>query len=92
MEDEFFDRYVGLDSPASNALVGDEAIKSDTVDLEQPTRGLSFAAAGDLKVKTLGGQTLTFPNGALAPGIIHGLRVLRVFDTGTAATGLVLYW
>lgn len=65
---------------------------SDSADLTDVTRGLSFAVAGDIKVNTVGGETVVIPSGALAPGIIHPLRVSRIWSTGTAATGLVVYW
>ena len=89
-DDIYPDRMVGLDSPAVHVVLGD-ALKSDDTDLAQVTRGVSFVTAGDLKVLTLAGDTVTIPNGALAAGIIHGLRVRRIFSTGTAAAGLVLY-
>ncbi len=65
---------------------------SDSADLTYVTRGISFAVAGDIKVNTVGGETVVIPSGALAPGIVHPLRVSRIWSTGTGATGLVVYW
>lgn len=65
---------------------------SDDDSLANVTRGISFVTAGDLKVTTAGGDTVIIPNGALAAGIVHPLRVAKVFLTGTGAAGIVLYW
>ncbi len=51
-------------------------------------RGISFAVAGALKVTTTGGQTVTITSGALSAGIIHPIGIVRVFSTGTTATGI----
>ena len=65
---------------------------SDSADLTGgATRGVSFAAAGDLKVITDKAETVVIPSGALAAGIIHPLSVTRIFSTGTTATGIVVY-
>jgi len=61
----------------------------DVNDLAHPTVGISFAAAGALKVDTVGGETVTIPSGTLAAGAIHPLRVTRVYATGTGATGII---
>lgn len=58
---------------------------SDTVDLTTPSRGIILAAEGAVKVTTVGGSTLTLPAGLLAPGIIHPLRLTRIWLTGTTA-------
>lgn len=60
---------------------------SDTVDLTTPTRGIYIGGAGNLKVDTLGGDTVTF--NALAVGVIHWIQVKRVYSTGTTATAIV---
>ncbi len=80
---------VPLDAPAVHvALVS----PSDSADLSYVTRGVSMAAAGDLKVTMVGGETVVIPSGALAAGVIHPLRVTRIFSTLTTATGIVAYW
>jgi len=74
-----------LQNPAERAF---SITPNDSTDLTVPTRGICLAAAGDLKVTTLGGDTVTFSDGSLAAGVIHPLRVRRVWSTGTTATGI----
>lgn len=59
---------------------------SDVNDLIAPTRGIYVGIAGNLRVRMVDGSDETFEN--LAAGIIHPMRVIRVFATGTAATGI----
>lgn len=61
---------------------------SDSVDLTYASRGLIIATAGDLKVTTLGGNTvvLTLPAGVIP------LMVTRVWTTSTTATGITAIW
>lgn len=78
-----------LESPASNlALV----VPDDDADLDFVTRGIALAAAGALKITTLGGQTLTIPSGALSAGGFHAIRATRVWADETTATGIVAAW
>jgi hypothetical protein len=65
---------------------------ADGADLTDATRGISIVVAGALKVVTVGGETVVIPSGALAIGIIHPLEVVRVWSTGTTATGIVGYY
>lgn len=65
---------------------------SDSADLTYTSRGVAFAAAGDLKVTTSGGETVVIPSGSLAAGLIHPLMVTRIWSTGTTATGIVVYY
>lgn len=65
---------------------------ADGADLDFVTRGISFAAAGALKITTVGGDTLIIPSGALAAGIMHPIFASRIWATGTAATGIVAWW
>lgn len=74
--------------PAVTAFV---ITPADDADLATPTRGISFAGAGALKVTTVDGTTVTIPSGALAAGVVHPLAVKRVFATGTGATNIVGY-
>lgn len=87
MPDAFQYHQKGLDSP-----FGDIALvtPSDSTVLDT-TRGISFATAGALAVVTESGQTVTIPNGALAAGVIHRLRVTKVLSTGTGASNIVAY-
>ncbi|MCK5292788.1 MAG: hypothetical protein KAR39_12335 [Thermoplasmata archaeon] len=84
MVDKFEHYSEGLESPASNAMA---IIPSDTIDLEQTTRGLYVGSSGNVKVTMAGGQTILF--GGLLAGMIYPLRVTRVYLTDTEATGIV---
>lgn len=59
----------------------------DSNDLEQVTRGLYVGTVGDVRVDMASGATVTLS--ALAAGIVHPLRVKRVYSTDTTATGIV---
>lgn len=74
-----------LTQPATTAFLINP---SDTVSLPQTTRGISMATAGDLHVLTSDGTNVTIANGSLNAGIIHPLRVQKVFYTGTTAAGI----
>lgn len=60
---------------------------NDGADLATPTRGLYVGASGDVRVTMVGGQTLTFVG--LAAGVVHPLRVKRVFATSTTASSII---
>lgn len=73
--------------PASHvALISPD----DDNDLAFVTRAISFAAPGTLHVVTAAGEEVTIPDGALAAGTMHPLRVARVLEDSTA-TGIVGY-
>lgn len=82
-------REQGWESPARHVAL---VTPDDATDLTTATRGISLAAAGAVKVTTAGGETVTIPSGALAAGGIHPIQVVRVWATGTTATGIVAYW
>lgn len=60
---------------------------NDSVDLPYLTRGIYVGASGDLKVDMFDGATVTFVS--LVAGLIHPLRVRRVYSTGTGATSII---
>jgi len=60
---------------------------SNDDDLAVVTRGLYLGTAGDVKLTTAGGDTVTFKG--LAAGIIHPIRATRVFATGTTAADIL---
>ena len=88
-EDTYDDFVSGLESPPDHVAL---ITPHDTNELSYVTRGISFGTAGALKVKTAGGDTVTIPSGALAAGVIHPLRVVQVFSTGTGASDIAGYW
>jgi hypothetical protein len=60
---------------------------SDSADLSEVTRGIYVGTAGDVKVDMEDGQTVTFT--AMSAGVIHPIRVRRVYSTGTDASNLL---
>lgn len=74
----------GYDAPASNAFV---VTPADGSNLTHAARALFVGGAGDIRVDTLGGDTVTFAS--VLAGSILPVRVLKVYSTGTTATNLV---
>jgi hypothetical protein len=74
-------------NPAVNGVV---YIPHDTNLINPATRGLLIEADGPVAVQFVADTTVVIP--ALAGGIIHPLEVVRVMDTGTVATAVVLFW
>lgn len=62
-------------------------IPDDNADLIAPTRGLWVGTYGDVRLRTVGGSDITLV--AVTAGIIHPIRVIRVFATGTNASDIV---
>ena len=94
--DRFAGLYAGIPDPAWPVGKGVAVTPSDTDDLVNVSRGLYIGGAGNVKVDLFeqdasGGTptrtTVTFT--ALAVGVIHPLRVSRVYSTLTTATGIV---
>lgn len=57
-------------------------------DLAYVTRGIYVGVAGDVKVDMFGtGTAIVFKD--LAAGVVHPLRVKRVYEAGTDATDIV---
>jgi len=71
-------------TPASNAVA---ITPNNSTDLATVTRGIYVGVSGDLKVDMFGGQTVTFKD--LAAGVLHPIRVKRVYQTGTDATDII---
>ena len=84
MTDTFQNNIPGLNSPAEHAVL---LTPSDSVDLTNFSRALYVGGAGNIKVTTVGGETLLF-TGVLA-GSILPIRVSRVWATTTTATTIV---
>ncbi len=70
-------------TPAKHAF---RIAPNDGVDLIAPTRGIYVGVLGNLHVRMVDGSDETFEN--IAAGVIHPLSVIRVFATGTDATGI----
>ena len=81
---DFTRQGTGITSPAFGAAA---ITPSNDTDLTYVTRGIYVGVAGTLKVDMEDGTTVSFVG--LAAGMVHPLRVKRVYDTGTAATSIV---
>lgn len=80
-------------SPNNSVLpAGNAALVVNDVPLPAASRALSLAVAGALHVVMEGGQDVIIPSGALAPGLLHPLRITLLKAAGTTATGVVAYW
>jgi len=84
MTDNFSTFTHGVSAPAEGAA---DITPNDSADLSITTRGIYVGASGDLKVDTAGGDTVTFVD--IAAGVIHPIRVQRVYSTGTTATDII---
>ena len=70
--------------PATNAVA---VTPSDTVDLTYPSRGIIVGVAGNIAVNMMeSGTNVVIP---VAAGVVHPLRVTRVYSTSTTATTIV---
>ena len=69
---------------------------SDTVDITKNVSDVNtgcvlyVGTGGTLKVKTIGGDEVTFVN--IQDGSFLPVQVLRVFATGTSATNILALW
>lgn len=61
---------------------------ADGADITYTTRGLYVGVSGNVKVDLDGGSTAVTLVG-LAAGVVHPLRVTRVYSTDTTATDIV---
>ena len=67
-------------------------IASDATNYTKLLRGISFAVAGAIKVTTADGDAVVIPADALVAGVVHPVKFVRLWSTGTAATGIVCYY
>jgi hypothetical protein len=59
----------------------------DNTDLTTQTRGIYVGTSGNLKITTVGGDTVTL--NSLAAGVVHAIRVKRVHSTDTTAANII---
>ena len=83
MNDHFAQFTPGLESPATHL---DEVVPSDTANLENVSRALNVAGSGLVRVTTCDGDIATV---SIAAGTAFPVRAVRVWATGTTATGIV---
>ena len=87
----FVDMYIKSQAGRASAVT-----PSNTVDIPAITGGtnngcvLYIGGFGDLRVETVGGDTVTFV-GVLG-GTFFPVQVSRVYATGTTATNIVALW
>lgn len=84
MTDPFLNAHPSLSGPASSAFA---ITPGDTATLAAPTRGLYVGGGGDLRVKMMAGESVTFIG--VAGGSVLPVRVLGVLATGTTATAIL---
>ena len=72
-------------TPRDPAVSVFEITPSDSVDLAQATTALGVATPGTVRVTTVDGSTSDV---VIHPGQVFPIRVLRVWTTGTTATGI----
>lgn len=71
----------GIGQPAEHLWL---ITPSDTADLIRATRAIRCGGAGDLAVKTVGGEIIVIPS--VVAGETLPIRAQKVYSTGTAAT------
>lgn len=84
MSNKFKTRYTNLESPIVNMFT---ITPSDSSNLPFVTRALYVGGDGDVKLTTLGDETVTMTG--MKAGVIYPIRVKKVFDSDTSATGLI---
>ena len=84
MPDRFVNVQASLSGPASSGFA---ITPSDAADLPETTRAIYVGTGGDLCVRMLTGETLTFV--AVAPASLLPVRATRVLSSGTTAANLV---
>lgn len=86
MTDTFQNYTSGLQSPATHVA---NITPDDATDLAVASRALNVAQGGAVQVTTVGGTTATI---TVAAGVVMPVRVIKIWQTGTTATGItVLY-
>lgn len=82
-----FDAYsTALDSPVTRLV---SVTTSDSTDMDNVTRVIYITTGGNVKLTTLGGDTITIN---LDKGW-HPIRATRIWSTGTATTtGIFAGW
>jgi hypothetical protein len=75
-------------APNSPARYAASAVLSDTENLPVSGRGLYIGGNGDVVLKTVGGNNVTFSN--LVAGTILPICVMQIFSTGTTASNIIV--
>lgn len=83
MADKFDHLQAGFDSPPAFL---DTVSPNDGQDLATATRAINVGNSGDVRVTTVGGDTVTI---FVAAGIAFPVRAARIWATGTTASNIV---
>jgi len=84
-KDPFVNEYgVGWTAPGYDAAA---VTPNDSADLDKPARAIYIGGAGDVKIDTEAGTTVTFVG--LTAGSMLPVRAVRIHATDTTATNLV---
>ena len=67
-----------------------EVTQSDTADNAAGSRGMLVDGSGALKIVYQTGEEVTYTTHPFATGVLHPVRIKRVYDTGTDA-GVTVY-
>jgi hypothetical protein len=63
------------------------------VGVQVVSKGISFAAEGDITYVNVEGKTCVIPSGMLAAGMIHPIRgIVKIDNTGTTETSIQIYY
>ena len=84
MSDSFADHAVGLTAPAIRA---ETVVPDDSTDLARATCAIFVGQTGNLRLRTVGGDVVTFAN--VQGGVIYPIRADRVLATGTTASDIL---
>jgi hypothetical protein len=82
MSDSFASQIRSMSDPAITVF---EIVPDDGADLPQVTLAINVASTGTVRVTTADGSVSDV---TVHPGIVFPLRVRRVWQTGTSATGI----
>lgn len=85
--DDFATSYVSPPGPCRHAAL---VTPNDSADLANATRKIFCGGAGNLKVTTVGGETLLITG--ITAGQVLDLCVTRVWSATTTATNICAWW
>ena len=83
MIDRFYKKYTNISDPVT--LI-ETVVPSDTEDLDSVSRAISVTGSGTVKVTTVG-ETVGIIY--VAAGAVYPIRVSRIWNSDTTATGIV---
>lgn len=82
-------KFEAIDAPPNGCFLPSA---SDSADLAHVTTGISFSTTGAFKVTMENGDVVTIPSGSLAAGVIHRMRIKRLWSTGMGLANPVCYY